>query len=158
VVFNTIILLLFIVSIPLWAFRAIAYSTLEPRAKSIFKRLLDTKEKPLAFAARMFALLVGLSGTLVALVYTMSYFGDGRILTASYGDIVGERLYSGVGAVDGTLDAAFYSLPLPVTILIKCFLLTTAFTLALKATFDLSIILRLKGKIKRLVHPHTNQK
>jgi len=152
VVFNTIILLLFIVSIPLWAARFAAYATLEPRARTIFQRLIATKEKPLAFAARMFALLVGLSAVLLAFVFTLSFFNDGRLLNASYGEVMGNKLYSGVGAVDGTLDTAFYSLPLPVTVLIKCFLLTTAFTLALKATFDLSIILRLKGKIKRLVH------
>ncbi|GGB35508.1 hypothetical protein GCM10011316_04550 [Roseibium aquae] len=154
-VFNTIILLLFAVSIPLWAGRFLALSTLDPRAREIFQRLVRTKESPVAFAARMFVLLVALSGTLLILVYGMSYLQTGRLLHASYGEVMSNRLYSGVEGVDNTLDTAFYGLPLPITVLMKCLFLTAAFTLALKATNDLSIILRLRGKIKRLVRPST---
>lgn len=155
-IFNSIILLLFAVAIPLWIYRQILLQTLEPRARQAFRRLCRVQERAWVFCLRTFAFLIAVTGALTALLYTLSYIKDGRLMDASYRDIVRNRLYSGVDSVDPHIDAFYYDLPLPIVLATTCILLAVGLTLVLKAVHDVSVASRLRGRLKRRAQKHAS--
>ncbi len=150
-VFNTIVLLLFAAAIPLWICRQYLIAKLEPRARAIFKRLAARQESAIGFAFRTFLVLLAFAASVVGLVYGLSFIKEGRIIGSSYRDIIRNRLYSGIDSVDPHIDTYLYEQSLPLVIILTCLLLAISLTLVLKAIHDISVLSRLKRRLKNLI-------
>lgn len=147
-VFNAIAVWLLIGAIPLWAYRWLIYSRLEPREKQIFRRIvLHRHERAVYFALRMFGYLVALAIAVMAVVFGLRYLKHGNLEVGAYRDMIRSRYYSGVGPFDEALNTFHYDQMLPVALLTTCALLSIAFTLVASALRDISTIRKLTRKL-----------
>lgn len=149
-IFNVIGLLLLASSLPLWLYRARLVAALDARSRTVFKRLLKRHEPPLVFGAKLFALLMVLTGLMLLIVYALAYFKHGAVYFKSYRDVVRNRLYSGMESIDPHLDAFLYDQIPPVMIVITCLLLAGGVTLFMTALRDIELVTRLRKRLEKL--------
>ena len=150
-VFQAIGFWLFVLAIPLWAYRFFLSLRLTSRERKVFKHLRQrADDKALVFAIKLFAFLVGLGASVLGLVALLGYIKYGSAQIGSYREIVRNRLYSGVDTVDQALDTFHYNQWLPVALLITCALLTIGFTLVGAALRDISLLRRLRARLRKI--------
>ncbi|MEO9529191.1 hypothetical protein [Roseibium sp.] len=150
-VFHAIAIWLLVASVPLWVYRWVVYVGLNARERAIFRRLVTSRaESAFRFGARMFGFLVVLASAVMLLVYTLRYLKQGSIEIGVFKQTVRGRLYSGMDPVDQALNSYHYEQSLPIAVLTTCLLLSVAFTLVAAALRDISILGRLRRKLKKL--------
>lgn len=150
-VFHTIAVWLLVASVPLWAYRWYLYARLEDRERGVFKRIITKRyESAFRFGARVFGYLVALAVAVLLFVYTLGYLKTGHVQVGAYSETIRSRMYIGLEPIDQALNTYHYEQPLPVAILITCFVLSVVFTLVATALRDISTILRLRKKLKRI--------
>jgi len=150
-IFSFLIFLFFALAIPLWIYRGWVFLQLPPRARAIFKRLESYKERAWVFALKMFLVLLAVSGVVMSLVYGLGFLKSGSARTvSSYKDVVRNRLYTGTEEIDPYLNTYVYEMPLVLVAVAHCLLLAISFTLVAKALNDISLIRRLKERLRRV--------
>lgn len=153
-VFQAIGFWLLILAIPLWAYRFFLTRKLSPSELKVFKRLLNrAEERAIVFALKLFAFLVALSASVLALVAFLGYIKYGDTKIGTYREVVRNRIYSGVETVDSALDTYHYDQWLPVAIIITCALLSVSFTLVGTALKDISLLRRLHARLRNMGKP-----
>ncbi|WP_269580728.1 hypothetical protein [Roseibium sp. Sym1] len=150
-VFHTIAIWLLILSVPLWAYRWVLFSKLNGQERTVFKRIVRKRhESAFKFGARIFGFLLALVVGVLVLVYGLGFLKQGAVNVVPYKDVIKNRLYSGVEPIDQTLNTIHYEQPLPVAIVITCFILSVVFTLVSAAIRDISLLRRLRRKLERV--------
>ncbi|POF29711.1 hypothetical protein [Roseibium marinum] len=148
-VFNAIVVWLLVAAVPLWIYRWVAYSRLSAAEQGVFKRLVARRqERAIGFALRIFGFLAVFAATVIVAVFSLRYLKYGTFRLDPYREMVRSRFYSGVEPVDQALDTFHYNQMLPVAILTTCLLLSIAFTLVAVALRDISLIRRLRRRLK----------
>jgi hypothetical protein len=150
-VFHVIGFWLLMLAIPLWGYRFFLTSKLAYREKKIFRRLLDhADERAYFFALKLFGFLVALSAAVLAMVAGLGYIKHGSTQIGSYREVIRSRIYSGVDPVDQALDTFHYDQWLPIAFLTTCALLSISFTLVATALRDISLLNRLRKRLKKV--------
>ncbi|WP_417672344.1 hypothetical protein [Roseibium sp.] len=149
-IFSRISVLLLLLSIPLWIYRATLFARLDSRAKSILRRVIARHESAYAFCARIFGFLIVFSGLIFAFIYALSFIKHGGIKLKSFSDTFPRRVYSGLEQIDTQIDALLYDQILPVMVLLTVLLLSVSFTLFMTAIRDIRLIRRLKRRLSLL--------
>ncbi|WP_428650981.1 hypothetical protein [Roseibium sp.] len=150
-VFSVIAVWLLVAAVPLWIFRWVLYSGLEPRERQIFRRIVKLRhERAVVFALRVFGYLLALAVVVFALVFGLRFFKHGTVGFGTFREMIRSRMYSGMHPLDQALDQYHYHQPLPIAVLTTILVLSIAFTLVAVALRDIVLIKRMKRKLARL--------
>lgn len=150
-VFQTIGLLLLAVAVPLWVYRWSLYAGLTDRERQMFRRLVSNRsQSAVRFGLRLFGFLLALAIGAILLVYALAYIKGGTFDFGTYRSHFRAHYYSGIAPVDQVVDAFHYNQVMPLAALNVIILLSVSFTLVMAAIRDITLIRRLKQKLRRL--------